>query len=160
MGSKNFRHFTLWDLRECFLKVLYCVGKTYEVCFKKHHDYLLLPTPTDSLGSVGWPFIGESLGYLKTARKGTTFNRAIKAAKELIAIIKLRKTEASPTPQDLFSHLLLETDENGQHMTESYIAQRILGLLVAGHETLTSVITSIVKYLAGLPHIYKTTTKS
>ncbi|TXG48323.1 hypothetical protein EZV62_027617 [Acer yangbiense] len=89
---------------------------------------------------------------------GTTFNRAIKAAKEirkeLIVIIKQRKTEASPTPQDLLSHLLLETDENGQHMTESYIAERILGLLVAGHETLTSAITSIVKYLADLPHIY------
>lgn len=101
---------------------------------------------------------------------GTPFNRAIKASKfirkELIAIIKQRKTElaaaaaSSTTPahhhhhQDILSHMLLAADENGQHMSELDVADKILGLLIGGHDTASAAITFIVKYLAELPHIY------
>ncbi|XVF74826.1 hypothetical protein PTKIN_Ptkin13bG0142000 [Pterospermum kingtungense] len=61
---------------------------------------------------------------------GTPFNRAIKASnlirKELSATIKQRKIDlaeakASPT-QDILSHMLLTSDENGQYMNELDIA--------------------------------------
>ncbi|XP_022716566.1 beta-amyrin 28-oxidase-like [Durio zibethinus] len=93
---------------------------------------------------------------------GTPFNRAIKASnlirKELSAIIKQRKIDltekkASPT-QDILSHMLLTTDENGQYMNELDIADKILGLLIGGHDTASAAITFIVKYLAELPEIY------
>ncbi|KAH7571326.1 hypothetical protein JRO89_XS04G0023300 [Xanthoceras sorbifolium] len=96
---------------------------------------------------------------------GTAFNRAIKASKEirdeLIAIIKQRKIDLddqenksiSPT-QDILSQMLSATDENGQRVNELEIADYILLLLIAGHETTSSVITFTVKYLAELPHIY------
>ncbi|KAE8126005.1 hypothetical protein FH972_020762 [Carpinus fangiana] len=93
---------------------------------------------------------------------GTPFNRGIKASnfirKELLKIIKQRRTDlgegkASPT-QDILSHMLLATDENGQHMTELDIADKILGLLIGGHDTASAACTFIVKYLAELPHIY------
>ncbi|TXG48758.1 hypothetical protein EZV62_024633 [Acer yangbiense] len=93
---------------------------------------------------------------------GTTFSRAIKASKEirkgLVAIIKQRKIDleenkASPT-QDILSHILLATDENKEHLSELHIAEYILLLLIAGHDTTSSVMTFVVKYLAELPHIY------
>ena len=93
---------------------------------------------------------------------GTPFNRAIKASKvikkELRAIIKQRKIDlaenkASPT-QDILSHMLLTSDENGQFMTEMDIADKILGLLIGGHDTASAAVTFVVKYLAELPEIY------
>ncbi|XP_021744379.1 beta-amyrin 28-oxidase-like [Chenopodium quinoa] len=93
---------------------------------------------------------------------GTPFNKAIKAAefirKELILIINQRKIDlaekkATPT-QDILSHMLTKTDENGKHMNEMDIADKILGLLIGGHDTASIVISFIVKYLAELPHVY------
>ncbi|PPR88783.1 hypothetical protein GOBAR_AA31904 [Gossypium barbadense] len=93
---------------------------------------------------------------------GTPFRRAINAAetirKELMAIIKQRKmdlAENKATPnQDILSHMLLATDEKGQFLNELNIADRILGLLIGGHDTASATITFIVKYLAELPNIY------
>lgn len=103
---------------------------------------------------------------------GTPFNRAIKASnvirKELMAIIKQRKMDliaASATSsttstthhhhhQDILSHMPLATNENGQHMNELDIADKILGLLIGGHDTACAAITFIVKYLAEHPDIY------
>ncbi|KZV16580.1 beta-amyrin 28-oxidase [Dorcoceras hygrometricum] len=94
---------------------------------------------------------------------GTPFNKAIKASnfirKELISIIKQRKIDladgkATPT-QDILSHMLLTSDENGKFMGEFDIADKILGLLIGGHDTASSACTFIVKYLAELPEIYE-----
>nr|UVC46133.1 cytochrome P450 [Ilex asprella] len=94
---------------------------------------------------------------------GTPFNRAIKASnfirKELHSIIKQRRSDlaegkASPT-QDILSHMLLTSDENGKFMNELDIADKILGLLIGGHDTASSACTFIVKYLAELPEIYE-----
>lgn len=93
---------------------------------------------------------------------GTPFNKAIKASnfirKELMKIIKQRRMDlaegvASPT-QDILSHMLLACDENGEHMNELNIADKILGLLIGGHDTASIACTFVVKYLGQLPHIY------
>ncbi|KAJ9184190.1 hypothetical protein P3X46_007956 [Hevea brasiliensis] len=93
---------------------------------------------------------------------GTPFNRGIRASnlvrKELAKIIKQRKIDlaenkASPT-QDILSHMLTTADENGQCMNEMDIANRILGLLIGGHDTASAAITFVVKYLAELPQVY------
>ncbi|KAK7399057.1 hypothetical protein VNO78_10232 [Psophocarpus tetragonolobus] len=93
---------------------------------------------------------------------GTAFNKAIKAAnsirKDLLEIIRQRKLDlaqgkASPT-QDILSHMLLTSDHDGLFMTELDIADKILGLLIGGHDTASAACTFIVKYLAELPHIY------
>ncbi|XP_059284428.1 beta-amyrin 28-monooxygenase-like [Lycium ferocissimum] len=94
---------------------------------------------------------------------GTAYNRSIKASnlirKDLLAIIRQRKIDlaegkASAT-QDIMSHMLLTSDESGKFMHESEIAAKILGLLVGGHDTASSACTSIVKFLAELPHVYE-----
>ncbi|KAG8656715.1 hypothetical protein MANES_03G000200v8 [Manihot esculenta] len=83
---------------------------------------------------------------------GTPFNRGIKASnlvrKELIKMIKQRKID------DILSHMLTTADENGQYMNEMDIADKILGLLIGGHDTASAAITFVVKYLAELPHVY------
>lgn len=94
---------------------------------------------------------------------GTPFNKGIKASnivrKELKAIIKQRKLDladgkASPT-QDILSHMLLTPDEDGKFMGELDIADKILGLLIGGHDTASAACTFVVKFLAELPHIYE-----
>ncbi|XAR63787.1 hypothetical protein NMG60_11023870 [Bertholletia excelsa] len=94
---------------------------------------------------------------------GTPFNRGIKASnfirKELLKIIKQRKIDlakgkASPT-QDILSHMLLTSDEDGKFMKDYDVADKILGLLVGGHDTASSACASIVKYLAELPEVYE-----
>ena len=78
--------------------------------------------------------------------------------KELRAIIKQRKIDlaenkASPT-QDILSHMLLTSDENGQYMNEMDIADKIIGLLIGGHDTASAAITFVVKCLAEFSDIY------
>ncbi|KAM3360785.1 beta-amyrin 28-monooxygenase-like [Capsicum galapagoense] len=94
---------------------------------------------------------------------GTSYNRSIKASnfirKELLGIIEQRKVDlaegkASAT-QDILPHMLLTSDENGKFMPDFEIAAKILGLLIGGHDTASSACTSIVKYLAELPHVYE-----
>ncbi|KAK3003469.1 hypothetical protein RJ639_019378 [Escallonia herrerae] len=81
---------------------------------------------------------------------GTPFHRAIKASnfirKELHAIIKQMKIDLAAT-QDILSHMLLTSDEDGKFMAELDIADKILGLLIGGHDTASSACTFIVKYL-------------
>ncbi|KAK6147490.1 hypothetical protein DH2020_018402 [Rehmannia glutinosa] len=69
---------------------------------------------------------------------GTPFNKGIKASNF-----------------DILSHMLLTSDENGKFMEELDIADKILGLLIGGHDTASSACTFIVKYLAELPQVYQ-----
>ncbi|KAG6389015.1 hypothetical protein SASPL_150452 [Salvia splendens] len=90
-------------------------------------------------------------------------SKGIKASayirRELVGIIKRRKVDlaegrASPT-QDILSHMLLTSNEDGKFMKESDIANNILGLLIGGHDTASSACTFVVKYLAELPDVYQ-----
>ncbi|KAI8534052.1 hypothetical protein RHMOL_Rhmol10G0058900 [Rhododendron molle] len=94
---------------------------------------------------------------------GTPLNRAMKASsfiqKELLMIIKQRKIDlakemASPT-QDILSHMLLTSNDNGNFTDEVDIANKMFGLLVGSHDNIASVCISIVKYLAELPEVYQ-----
>ncbi|KAI3701751.1 hypothetical protein L6452_27066 [Arctium lappa] len=94
---------------------------------------------------------------------GTQFNKAIKASKhirkELIDIIEQRKSDlgegkASPK-QDVLSHMLLTNGDGEEAMTNTDIANKLIALLLGGHDTIASTCTSIVRYLAELPQIYE-----
>ncbi|CAK7339074.1 unnamed protein product [Dovyalis caffra] len=94
---------------------------------------------------------------------GTRFHHASKAAdaikEELRSIARHRRAAldqkiVSPT-QDLLSHLLVTADASGKFLSESEIVDNILLLLFASHDTTTSVITCVMKYLAELPEVYK-----
>ncbi|KAE9449252.1 hypothetical protein C3L33_18867, partial [Rhododendron williamsianum] len=116
---------------------------------------------------AGFPdrFAGVVAGILSVPINfpGTTFNKAIKDAKflqkEIVVAIKEKKStlekEENPVVRDLLSYLLLTPDQNGKLMSEEDMSDRIMGLLIAGHDTTSSVLTLTIKYLAELPHIYQ-----
>ncbi|XP_065880575.1 beta-amyrin 28-monooxygenase-like [Euphorbia lathyris] len=93
---------------------------------------------------------------------GTPFRRGINASKyirkELISIIKERKMEISEEngteKKDILCYMLTTEDENGEFMNEMEIADKILGLLIGGHDTASAACTFIVYYLSEFPSIY------
>ncbi|KAK2990144.1 hypothetical protein RJ640_007546 [Escallonia rubra] len=93
---------------------------------------------------------------------GTTFNRAIKAAnfirKELSPILKERRDQLAEkkvvAARDLLSHLLITTNEDGKHLTEMEVGDLILSVLEASHDTVSTVLTFVLYYLADHPDVY------
>ncbi|OMO49648.1 Cytochrome P450 [Corchorus olitorius] len=155
------RHFeNSWEGKEEITVFPLAKGYTFWVACKV---FLSMEDPTQ-VSKFSQPFNDLASGIISIPINlpGTPFRRGIKAAetvrKELIGIIKQRKIdleEGKVAPnQDILSHMLLATDENGQFLNELNIADRILGLLIGGHDTASASITFIVKYLAELPHIY------
>ncbi|XP_056173648.1 beta-amyrin 28-monooxygenase-like [Syzygium oleosum] len=94
---------------------------------------------------------------------GTPFNRAMEGGKvmrqELLNIIRRRKMEISEgkdaNARDLLSRSLLEGDDDGTIFYEMDASNKIMGLLIASHDTTSTSITAIVNYLAQFPHIYE-----
>lgn len=88
---------------------------------------------------------------------GTTFYRARKAAaavrKELLHVIKEKKEAMSTSGpmQDILSHMIVSS---GSHVTEVEIADKIMGLVVAGYSTVATVIVFVMKYVGERPDIY------
>lgn len=89
---------------------------------------------------------------------GTTFNRAVKASKQIRAdlakVIKQRRSDAKQSQPDLVTHLLASKDEDGKMLSENEIADIVLGLLIASHDTSTTVMASVVYFLADYPEVY------
>ncbi|XP_071726469.1 beta-amyrin 28-monooxygenase-like [Rutidosis leptorrhynchoides] len=115
------------------------------------------------LGSLFNVFLKGLIG-LPISIPGTRFYRAKKAAvaikKQLIMIIKqrrlaLKQDVASSSDEDLLSHLLVSSDENGRFLSEMEIANNILLVLFAGHDTSAVTITLIMKNLAEHPQVYE-----
>lgn len=73
-------------------------------------------------------------------------------------IIKERKAALeegkASSSQDLLSHFLTSSDDNGKFLTEMEIANNYLLLLFAGHDTSTGSISLLMKNLGEHPDVY------
>ncbi|KAF8390924.1 hypothetical protein HHK36_023224 [Tetracentron sinense] len=92
---------------------------------------------------------------------GTAFYRASKAArairKELELIIKEKKAAMSigAEMQDILSHMIMFSDPTGRLMPETEIADKIMGLLVAGYSAVATALTFLMKYVGERPDVYE-----
>ena len=156
------RHFALeWENKDQV--VVFPLAKSYT--FKLACRLFLSIDDSSHIARFSRPFdhIASGIFTIPVDLPGTPFNRAIKASKfirtELVAIIgqrtkDLAEGKASPN-QDILSHMLLRYDDDGQYMNEAEIADKILALLLGGHESTSAACTFIVKFLAELPPIYE-----
>ncbi|KAL6991872.1 hypothetical protein U1Q18_009983 [Sarracenia purpurea var. burkii] len=93
---------------------------------------------------------------------GTLFYKANKAAaavrKEIVKVIKERKVEMTAGggegKKDILSHMTVVTDPTGKYMSEAEIADKIMGLVVAGYSTVSTAMTFFVKYVGENPDVY------
>ncbi|KAK9156558.1 hypothetical protein Scep_003132 [Stephania cephalantha] len=93
---------------------------------------------------------------------GTRHFKAVKAAevikKELIRVIE-RKREMKNThgkvEKDLISHLMDTRDENGNLLRDKEIADNVILLMDSGHDTSSSAMMMLMKYLAEMPDCYQ-----
>ncbi|KAJ0795265.1 putative cytochrome P450 [Helianthus annuus] len=124
------------------------------------------PRRVTELGSLFNTFL-KGLGSLPIDIPGTQFYRGKRAAiaikKQLIMIINQRKLtlkqENASSFEDLLSHVLLNSDENGRFLSEMEVANNILLLLFAGHDTSAVSITLLMKCLGEHPDVYKNVLK-
>ena len=93
---------------------------------------------------------------------GTKFNHAIKARinlhKEIREIIRKRKKELkekrdSKLVHDILSQMILMSDKNSKVTSEVEIITHINGIILGSHETVTTTITFVLKYLAEFPDV-------
>lgn len=103
------------------------------------------------------PFGHFSVGLLSLPidLPGTNFRRAIKAAKQLRkefeVMIKGWKSDRLPSQsQGILSQHVLELNEEGE---ESDMATRILALISASYDNVSTAMTFVIKYLAEMPNV-------
>ncbi|XP_015886414.4 cytochrome P450 716A75-like [Ziziphus jujuba] len=95
---------------------------------------------------------------------GTKLNVAIKSARQITKLVEkmikqrrkdLLENKAPTEPaHDLLSHLLMETNTQGTIFENDYdIAKKLYGLVNAGYENPSALVSSIMAYLADLPQV-------
>ncbi|XP_076928125.1 beta-amyrin 28-monooxygenase CYP716A378-like [Bidens hawaiensis] len=120
------------------------------------------PNHITKLGSLFNIFL-KGMVELPIDIPGTRFYKSKRAAAairtELMTIIKTRRVELqegkASSSQDLLSHFLCSPNENNKYLSEMEIANNILLLLFAGHDTSTVSITLVMKKLSEHPDIYE-----
>ncbi|WP_414589537.1 cytochrome P450 [Scytonema sp. PCC 10023] len=99
---------------------------------------------------------GEGLASAPIRLPGTKFDRAVHARKQLLSRIDemIHQRQQNPSlAQDVLRILLQARDEEGNRLSLEEVKDNVLGLLVAGHETLTSALTSLCLLLAQHPDV-------
>lgn len=118
----------------------------------------------DHVSKLAYPFSLLTSGLISVPIDfpGTAFNRAKKSGQtireKLVTVIRKRKMELlekrESTERDLLTCMLLSVDGDGKFMNELEIAEKIIGLLLASHDTTSTSISFVVNFLAEYGHIY------
>ncbi|KAI8000062.1 Beta-amyrin 28-monooxygenase [Camellia lanceoleosa] len=92
----------------------------------------------------------------------TNFYRAGKAAdairRELMAMVRERRAAmvggGGAMKQDILSHMIVVSDPTGKGMGEAEIADKMMGLLVAGYANVAVTVSFFMKFVGESPDIY------
>ncbi|MGJ5629129.1 cytochrome P450 [Nostoc sp. CALU 1950] len=101
---------------------------------------------------------GEGLLSVPIRLPGSKFDRAVHAREQLLARIDEMIYQRQQNPslnQDVLGILLQAQDGEGNCLSLEEVKDNVLALLVAGHETLTSALTSLCLLLAQHPEVLK-----
>ncbi|MDM9585133.1 cytochrome P450 [Nostoc sp. GT001] len=101
---------------------------------------------------------GEGLLSVPIRLPGSKFDRAVHAREQLLARIDdliYQRQQNSSLNQDVLGILLQARDGEGNCLSLEEVKDNVLALLVAGHETLTSALTSFCLLLAQHPEVLK-----
>ncbi|KAL1543946.1 beta-amyrin 28-monooxygenase [Salvia divinorum] len=85
---------------------------------------------------------------------GTAYRRAMRGGEVVRIIREQMERRGEGEERDLPSRMMLIRDEEGAFLCEKQICNYIMGLPVAGYDTTSSAITSVMNYLAQHPHVY------
>ncbi|KAI3888527.1 hypothetical protein MKW92_031176, partial [Papaver armeniacum] len=147
--------------------------KHFEVCWdnkKENEAITVYPIVKNHLFAVASridrllkEFINVINGFvaLQINFPGTKLNRAVKAAtlmrKEIVSIIEKRKA-ANLQPlleqDDVLSHMIRNNEHDEDPDNDDQMADKVVGLIIAAHDSTSVVLTAITKYLAELPEVY------
>lgn len=119
---------------------------------------LLVGTDTTNDTYISELFEEWSLGLftLPIRLPGTKFSQALKSREQLLAKIEniiLQRQKQPSSEKDALGLLLNAKDEDGNSLSVDELKDQILTLLFAGHETLTSAVSSFCLLLAQNPEI-------
>ncbi|KAE8733458.1 CYP716B2 protein [Hibiscus syriacus] len=115
-------------------------------------------TDPDEIENFAKPFSLATAGLISVPidLPGTTFNRAVKAGRQirqqLLALITKKKKEISEKRKTEASDLVDSMLMDG--MTEVEIGNKIVGFFIASHDTTSTAITFTVSYLSDHPDVY------
>ncbi|KAK2979068.1 hypothetical protein RJ640_026018 [Escallonia rubra] len=92
---------------------------------------------------------------------GTIFYHAKNSSnairKELQVVIKEKKAAIASGVQmnDILTHMIINSDPTGSYMPEHEIADKIMGLLVAGFSTPATALTFLIRFIGERPEVYE-----
>ncbi|XP_028775712.1 abscisic acid 8'-hydroxylase 2 isoform X2 [Neltuma alba] len=93
---------------------------------------------------------------------GTSYRKAMKARKllnETIRTLIRRRTESEKHERGLLGILLRARNQKMYQLTDSQIADNLIGVIFAAHDTTASAITWVLKYLHDNVHLLESVTK-
>jgi cytochrome P450 len=99
---------------------------------------------------------GKGLLSIPVPLPWTKFGRALRCHKRLLARIEkiiLERQQQSTTGQDVLGLLLQARDEHGNSLSLQELKEQLLTLLFAGHDTLSSALSSLCLLLAEHPEV-------
>jgi cytochrome P450 len=114
-------------------------------------------TADENLGTL-YETWSDGLLSLPIRFPGSKFAHAMRSREQLLQRIDtlIDQRHNPSTQQDALGILLQAQDEAGNYLSRADVKDNILALLIAGHETLTSALTSLCLFLAQHPDVLQT----
>lgn len=108
----------------------------------------------DNINKAFVDLMEGSMGMIRKDWPGLLYRRGMNGRRYLAAYFKkLVQKKRAGNDNDIFSHFCREKNEDGEYFSETEIAEHMIFLMLAAHDTTTSAITMAGYYLANDLHL-------